>query len=40
MFNNAANDHKNNQLLNPFSGSHERGSPRPKFSKEEYGKWV
>lgn len=40
MFNNAAKEHKSNQLLNPFSATHEPGSPRPKFSKEEYGKWV
>lgn len=39
MFNNAADTHKNAQLLNPFMNN--RGtSPRPKFSKEEYGKPV
>ncbi|XP_055317968.1 actin-binding Rho-activating protein isoform X2 [Sitodiplosis mosellana] len=38
MFNNAANGHKESQLLNPFTSVNERGSPRPKFSKDEYGK--
>lgn len=40
MFNNAANTHQKSQLLNPFTSVNERGSPRPKFNKDEYGKWV
>lgn len=38
MFNNVANRHQENQLLNPFSQGDGRRSPRPQFSKEEYGK--
>lgn len=38
MFNKATDSHQNSQLLNPFVT--ERTSTRPKFSKEEYGKWV
>lgn len=38
MFNKTANEHKNGQLLNPFATPQDRSSPRPKFSKEEYGK--
>lgn len=37
-FNNKVNDHANSQLLNPFTHADGRSSPRPKFSKEEYGK--
>lgn len=38
-FNTVVNDHANSQLLNPFTQSGAgRCSPRPKFSKEEYGK--
>lgn len=40
MFNKQANQHKENQLLNPFSGETGRRSPKPTFSKDEYGKWV
>lgn len=38
MFNNHANQHIEKQSLNPFSGESGRRSPRPQFSKEEYGK--
>uniref|UniRef100_A0A1B0FDR1 Costars domain-containing protein n=1 Tax=Glossina morsitans morsitans TaxID=37546 RepID=A0A1B0FDR1_GLOMM len=38
MFNNQVQQHKQSQLLNPFSQSDGRASPRPTFSKEEYGK--
>ncbi|KAL5275322.1 ABRA family protein [Megaselia abdita] len=38
MFNKQANQHKENQLLNPFSGETGRRSPKPSFSKDEYGK--
>lgn len=37
MFNNAVSTHKDSQLLNPFSQDG-RSSPRPQFTKEEYGK--
>lgn len=39
MFNQRANNHQATQLLNPFStDSDGRKSPRPQFSKSEYGK--
>lgn len=37
-FNNQANQHMQSQLLNPFSQTDGRASPKPQFSKEEYGK--
>lgn len=41
-FNEKVNKHLESQSLNPFSGSFNGGSrspsPRPTFSKEEYGK--
>lgn len=38
-FNTQVNDHASSQLLNPFTQADSgRLSPRPKFSKEEYGK--
>lgn len=40
MFNNAVNKHQDSQFLNPFSQDGGRKSPRPTFSKEEYGKPV
>lgn len=40
MFNKSVNEHQNAQLLNPFAQNGRGASPRPKFSKEEYGKWV
>lgn len=40
-FNQEALKHLERQTLNPFSGRFSRSpSPRPKFSKDEYGKWV
>lgn len=38
MFNNVVNQHNESQLLNPFTQADGRCSPKPKFSKEEYGK--
>lgn len=39
MFNQRANSHQANQLLNPFSTEMDgRTSPRPQFSKSEYGR--
>ncbi|XP_073830231.1 uncharacterized protein isoform X2 [Musca autumnalis] len=38
MFNNQVNQHKQSQLLNPFSQTDGRASPKPSFSKDEYGK--
>lgn len=39
MFNQQANSHQSKQLLNPFSNSQDgRQSPRPQFSKSEYGR--
>lgn len=40
MFNQRANNHQANQLLNPFSAEvvDGRSSPRPQFSKSEYGR--
>lgn len=39
MFNQAVNKHADAQLLNPFVQTPDgRSSPKPKFSKEEYGK--
>uniref|UniRef100_T1PG31 Costars domain-containing protein n=3 Tax=Musca domestica TaxID=7370 RepID=T1PG31_MUSDO len=38
MFNNQVNQHKQSQLLNPFSQTDGRSSPKPTFSKDEYGK--
>lgn len=39
MFNNAVTKHSDAQLLNPFTQAADgRSSPKPKFSKEEYGK--
>lgn len=39
MFNNAVSQHNDSQMLNPFSQAADgRKSPKPKFSKEEYGK--
>uniref|UniRef100_A0A1B0GQH1 Uncharacterized protein n=1 Tax=Phlebotomus papatasi TaxID=29031 RepID=A0A1B0GQH1_PHLPP len=40
MFNNVAKRHNDSQLLNPFSDVDGRRSPRPQFSKDEYGKPV
>ncbi|XP_059621880.1 actin-binding Rho-activating protein [Phlebotomus argentipes] len=40
MFNNVAKKHYDSQLLNPFSDVDGRRSPRPQFSKDEYGKPV
>lgn len=41
MFNERASRHAESQTLNPFSGRFSRSpSPRPQFSKEEYGKPV
>ncbi|XP_031626795.1 actin-binding Rho-activating protein [Contarinia nasturtii] len=41
MFNQSSNAHQQSQLLNPFTNANaERGAPRPKFSKEEYGRPV
>lgn len=40
MFNQVANKHHNGQLLNPFSEVDGRRSPKPQFSKEDYGKPV
>ncbi|KAM7350674.1 uncharacterized protein ACRADG_009192 isoform 2-T2 [Cochliomyia hominivorax] len=38
MFNQHVNQHKQSQLLNPFSNPDGRASPKPTFSKDEYGK--
>ncbi|KAH8235388.1 hypothetical protein KR038_006204, partial [Drosophila bunnanda] len=38
MFNNQATQHKQSQLLNPFSGDGRASSPKPTFSKDQYGK--
>lgn len=38
MFNKQVNQHTDSQLLNPFAQVDGRASPKPKFSKEEYGK--
>ncbi|XP_065363747.1 putative uncharacterized protein DDB_G0290521 isoform X2 [Calliphora vicina] len=38
MFNQHVNQHKQAQLLNPFSNPDGRSSPKPSFSKDEYGK--
>ncbi|XP_023306344.2 uncharacterized protein LOC111688086 isoform X1 [Lucilia cuprina] len=38
MFNQHVNQHKQSQLLNPFSNPDGRSSPKPTFSKDEYGK--
>ncbi|KAH8281257.1 hypothetical protein KR018_003024 [Drosophila ironensis] len=38
MFNNQATQHKQNQLLNPFSQDGRASSPKPTFSKDQYGK--
>lgn len=40
MFNQAVSKHNDAQLLNPFAQVDGRASPKPKFSKEEYGKYV
>jgi len=37
-FNTKVSNHANSQLLNPFTATDGRSSPRPTFSKEEYGK--
>uniref|UniRef100_A0A1I8Q0U3 Costars domain-containing protein n=2 Tax=Stomoxys calcitrans TaxID=35570 RepID=A0A1I8Q0U3_STOCA len=38
MFNNQVSAHKQSQLLNPFAQTDGRSSPKPSFSKDEYGK--
>ncbi|XP_075154762.1 uncharacterized protein LOC142228265 isoform X2 [Haematobia irritans] len=38
MFNQQVNQHKQSQLLNPFAQTDGRVSPKPTFSKDEYGK--
>lgn len=38
MFNTQANKHIQTQALNPFSNGKVGSMPRPKFSKEEYGR--
>ncbi|XP_064538932.1 angiomotin [Drosophila montana] len=38
MFNNQATQHKQSQLLNPFSHDGRASSPKPTFSKDQYGK--
>ncbi|XP_016995682.2 uncharacterized protein [Drosophila takahashii] len=38
MFNNQATQHKQSQLLNPFSQDGRASSPKPTFSKDQYGK--
>eukprot|EP00099_Drosophila_melanogaster_P006559 NP_001259177.1 uncharacterized protein Dmel_CG3630, isoform C [Drosophila melanogaster] len=38
MFNNQATQHKQSQLLNPFSQDGRAASPKPTFSKDQYGK--
>lgn len=38
MFNKVANQHNASQLLNPFANVDGRASPKPSFSKDEYGK--
>ncbi|XP_012158650.1 uncharacterized protein KIAA0754 isoform X1 [Ceratitis capitata] len=38
MFNKQTQQHQKQQLLNPFSGVSGRVSPKPTFSKDEYGK--
>ncbi|XP_034489422.1 uncharacterized protein LOC117793241 [Drosophila innubila] len=38
MFNNQATQHKQSQLLNPFSHDGRAPSPKPTFSKDQYGK--
>lgn len=38
MFNNQANQHQQSQLLNPFSHDGRASSPKPTFSKDQYGK--
>jgi len=39
LFNAAANKHLENQAVNPFSNGNQVGSlPKPKISKEDYGK--
>lgn len=40
-FNQQADSHSKSQSLNPFSEQFEHSrSPSPRFSREEYGKWV
>lgn len=40
-FNQQADSHSKSQSLNPFSEQFEQSrSPSPRFSREEYGKWV
>lgn len=40
-FNQQADSHSKSQSLNPFSEKFEQSrSPSPRFSREEYGKWV
>lgn len=38
MFNNQVNQHQQSQLLNPFSHDGRASSPKPTFSKDQYGK--
>lgn len=38
MFNKTVREHTDSQMLNPFSQEGRSVSPKPKFSKEEYGK--
>ncbi|KAG4077615.1 hypothetical protein HA402_008875, partial [Bradysia odoriphaga] len=38
MFNKTVREHTDSQMLNPFSQDGRSVSPKPKFSKEEYGK--
>lgn len=38
MFNKQTQQHQQQQLLNPFSSATGRMSPKPSFSKDEYGK--
>ncbi|XP_067636923.1 mucin-1 [Eurosta solidaginis] len=38
MFNKQTQQHQQAQLLNPFSSASGRASPKPTFSKDEYGK--
>ncbi|XP_014093497.1 calphotin isoform X2 [Bactrocera oleae] len=38
MFNKQTQQHQQQQLLNPFSTANGRVSPKPTFSKDEYGK--
>lgn len=40
MFNTQANKHIQSQALNPFSQGNVHSVPKPKFSKEEYGRYV